>query len=130
MSTLKEHIRAAKESNRAGRRKGRQLRDNKVALIRRPMWQSKAWRSLKGRAADVYIHALMEHNPTKVDGHIFCLPNSQLRYLGSKNSITRWIANLVENGFLDIHEPGGLFNRPTKYTLSERWETWEPPYEK
>ncbi len=130
MITLKEHREETKKSKKFARRTGKKGRDNKVAIIRRPMWKSKAWRSLKGRAADVYIHALMEHNPTKVDGHIFCLPNSQLRYLGSKNSITRWIANLDENGFLDIHEPGGLFNRPTKYTLSERWETWEPPYEK
>ena len=130
MSILKEHRTAAKESNRAGRRKGRQLRDNKVAIVRRPMWKSKAWRSLKGRDVQVYIHALMEYNPTKPDGHIFCLPISQLRYIGSKNSITRSIKNLDDRGFLDIVEHGGLFNRPSRYTLSERWETWEPPYEK
>ena len=129
MITLKEHREETKKSKKFARRTGKKGRDNKVAIIRRPMWKSKAWRSLKGRAADVYIHALMEYNPTKVDGHIFCLPNSQLRYLGSKNSITRWIANLVENGFLDIHELGGLPNHPTKFTLSDRWETWEPANE-
>lgn len=130
MSTLKEHRKESKEANRASRKTGKQKRDNKVALIRRPMWRSKAWRSLKGRDVQVYIHALMEHNPTKVDGHIFCLPVSQLLYLGSKNSITKSIANLVEKGFLDIVEPGGLYNRPTKYKLSDRWETWKPPDEK
>lgn len=130
METLKEHRQATKKAKKAARRTGRQIRDNKVALIRRPMWKSKAWRSLKGRDVQVWVHAEMEYNPTKPDGHIFCLPISQLRYLGSKNSITRSIRNLVEKGFLDIVEPGGLYNRPTKYTKSERWETWEPSDEK
>ncbi len=130
MSTLKEHIQATKEAKKVARRTGRQIRDNKVALIRRPMWKSKAWRSLKGRDVQVWVHAEMEYNPTKPDGHIFCLPISQLLYLGSKNSISRSIRNLVEKGFLDIVEPGGLYNRPTKYTLSELWEGWEPTDDK
>ena len=86
--------------------------------------------SLKGRDVQVYIHALMEYNPTKHDGHIFCLPISQLKYIATKNTITRSIASLVKNGFLDIHEHGGLYNRPSKFTLSDRWENWEPTDEK
>ena len=130
MITLKEHRKETKKSKKFARRTGKKGRDNKVAIIRRPMWKSKAWRSLKGRDVQVYIHALMEYNPTKPDGHIFCLPISQLRYIGSKNSITRSIKSLDDRGFLDIGVHGGLFNRPSRYTLSERWETWEPPYEK
>ncbi|MCB7128411.1 MAG: hypothetical protein J3T61_02590 [Candidatus Brocadiales bacterium] len=130
MSTLKEHRQASKKARKAERRTGKRIRDNKIALIRRPMWQSTAWRSLKGRDVQVYLHALMEHNPTKHEGHIFCLPISQLRYLGSKNSITKSLNNLVEHGFLDIIQYGGLYKGATKYTLSDRWETWEPPDEK
>ncbi|MDA2916383.1 hypothetical protein MYX64_06025 [Nitrospinae bacterium AH_259_B05_G02_I21] len=130
MTTLKQHRQATKKAKKAERKTGKKVRDNKVAIIRRPMWQSKAWRSVSSKAHDVYIHALMEYNPTKFDGEIFCLPNSQLTYIATKNTITRAIGELVERGFLDIVEYGGLFNRPSKYTLSERWETWEPTDEK
>ena len=109
-----------------------------VIVIERDVINSKAFLSLKGMAAQVYLLFLARRKIVKTGkkGHekSHCTNSQELEftYLEAEHKfgITqrrfhKAIDTLIKTGFIDIVRPGGaLFKQKTLYGLSDRWKDY------
>jgi hypothetical protein len=111
-----------------------------VIVIEKDLLKSQAFRSLSAVSMIVYLDFRMKCQIKSVNVKTgrakirVILNNGQIEYCYSeaeKRGITRprfkrALKELVEHGFIDIVHPGsgGIKGDKSKYSISDRWETW------
>ena len=104
------------------RRKSSKSKEDRLppfAAILKHMLQSKAWENLSNPARVAYVHMkgkLCNAHQTEVT-----LSYREMEKFMHQNTFTRAIKQLVENGFIEIEQKGGLYRKRNYYTLIEGW---------
>ena len=122
-------------------RKKKKFKLNRKAWIEPEMMESKAFRSLSGRAMWVLLRFTQKQTWTerKVGGRkIRIYENNGLTFTYTEakyfdipaSTFLRSIKVLVERGFLDVEHRGGTFGYGeirdySRYKLSNRWKAWD-----
>lgn len=97
-----------------------------------------AWRNLSKTATDMASLIIAKHDKAaafgnKVDGRpvfSFTASEGQRMFEISRPTFTRAMKELVEKGFIEIHDPGGIQNgkgRAAQYMWSGGWKSWQAP---
>lgn len=100
--------------------------------ITHQMLESTAFKALSGNAAKLllyFIRACVRCCKGKPSTSVqFDFTYSEALKIGfAKNTFSRAMSSLVDHGFVDLVEPGGLRgvgHSNSKYRLSDRWATW------
>lgn len=102
-------------------RKGKESFERYVKLDEE-MTETAAWTALSDGAIWNYIELRKSFNSKKGGNERLVLPYSKVAWRMSKGTYTKRMRELVEHGFVDVVDPGGLPRRPTVYRLSEKWK--------
>ena len=121
-------------------RKKKKFKLNRKAWIEPEMMETKAFRSLSGRAMWVLLRFIQKQtwSEKKVGGHKtriyenngLTFTYTEAKYFDIPNStFLRSIKMLVELGFIDVEHRGGTFGHGeirdySRYKLSNRWKDW------
>ena len=85
---------------------------------------SEAFKRLSAQAKLVYILMRQEYKGEGYTGNKVKCPYSKIEtYRIGRKSISKGIQELIEAGFIEIVEQGGLYHRPSVYKFSSRWYT-------
>lgn len=104
------------------KRKKQRIRDGFVP-VPYPMIESDSWKRLSGIIVKLYIEILKRNWKSKNDCVEFIIPYSYYkdRIPISKPVFYKSIRELVNGGFLEKTELGGLFGKAAKYKFSNEW---------
>ena len=103
------------------KKKGQKIKGQFVPMIY-PMLKSEAFKSLSTTAKVAYLYFEMDRKNGHQTEFILTFPQAQ-KYgvCASPETFNKAKRELVEKGFLDPFEPGGL-NQPAIFRLSNRWK--------
>jgi len=98
-------------------------------MIAKRQLESKAWLDLSSSAKVAWIYLKKQKNTNDCGEHIK-LPYGDPDNPLSKRTFARTIKELIQHGFIELEQKGGLMKRPNIYKLSDKWETWnkDTPY--
>lgn len=94
------------------------------AMVPKRMLRSGAWKDLTFSAMVAWLYFKAEKTNKDCNEHIQ-LPYNEVAEIFASETFSNAIKALLDNGFLDIEERGGLMKRPTVYRLIDEWENWE-----
>ena len=86
------------------------------------MTNSAAWTALSVLAIWAYIELRKSFNSEKGGNDRLVLPYSEVNWRMSRGTHVSKMKELVNFGFIDLVEHGGLFRRPSVYRLSMKWK--------
>jgi hypothetical protein len=98
-------------------------------MIYKRQLESGAWLDLSYPAMVAWIYLKKQKNTDDCEEHIK-LPYGDPDNPLSKRTFARAIKELIQHGFIELEQKGGLMKRPNIYKLSDKWETWkeDTPY--
>ena len=105
-------------------RRGKGTREPFVMISKR-LLESPAWLDLSSNAKVIYIHLKKQKQNADCNEKIKLPYRDRRENPLSFRSFSRAIKALIEHGFVELEEKGGLERRPNVYRLSEKWEEWK-----
>jgi len=104
------------------RRKKKKKYTEPFYMLTEKMVQSKAWEELDSYDKEAFTHIAIKYNgKNKVD---LSLTYKEANRLQSNHRFKDSIDHLVEYGFIDVIESGGVWKKCNIYGLSERWRLY------
>lgn len=94
--------------------------DGNFTIIEHKLINSEAFKGLSLYAKWLYVEFKLRFYGDNKNHIIFT--QKEIKKIMSINTFYRSRAELIERGFIDIVERGGLENRPMIYGLSDRWK--------
>lgn len=100
--------------------------------------ESDTWRNLTKTATDMLIISIAKNDKAaafgqKINGRprfTFSVSEGQRVLHISRPTFTRAMKELIDKGFIEVHDPGGIENgkgRAAQYMLSGEWKNWVAP---
>lgn len=104
---------------RKGKRDGR---GNPFVSLQWEMIDTAAFRNLSVSAVWVYVMMMRQWKRDGKKGVVqLTLPVSHVRFRMGQRAFKAAVRELIDGGFIDLVEHGGLFGKAARYTTSERW---------
>jgi hypothetical protein len=100
-------------------------------LVEHTYWDSKAFRDLSPHARNLYCEFKRRFNGE--NAYNLQMPEGELKEkkIMSISAFRNARDQLIEKGFIDIRQRGGLWKQATIFMLSERWRKYgKPDFEK
>jgi hypothetical protein len=83
------------------------------------MMESEAWRGLSCHARVIYTEIRKKYNGANLKDLSFTY--SEAAKIMHRDTYSKALKELVDNGLINVVESGGLPKRPNIFSLSERW---------
>lgn len=91
-------------------------------MIVKYMLRSKAWQSLSNPARVAYVHLKAKYNGS--NGKDLSLTYSEMEPYMSRRTFSRAIKQLINCGFIELVQHGGLMRSPNIYALADDWKSY------
>ena len=89
--------------------------------LRHDLYDSKEWRSLQWYSKLAYLRIKRKYNPNK--GEKITVSYREMEDEMCQATFGKAVKELLNVGFIEITQKGGLYRRRNYYILSYRWKT-------
>lgn len=103
-------------------RKSKKDRYDPFVKLDYEMLDSAAWKKLSDSSIWCYIELKKSFSIIKDGSYHLTLPYRKHLYHHATETISKSLKELLNFGFIDVIQRGGLFKKPSIYRLSDRWK--------